>query len=163
MSFEYSIKSLGSLQYYNILNQVFYVYQLKVDILLLMDLLHIDIFYQYLIGGLLNLIMNFFFLIKSLQLLIFCMIGLEYGTNVFYFNIKLIILYLILHSAILFCILFQHYEYDVILTKVCKLFSSLLLSAILLISSVYVLCRSLLNRCCNFDMIHCSVSNFYYH
>ena len=43
--------------------------------------------------------------------------------------------------------------YDVILSKVCNLLSSLLLSAILLISSVYTLCASLLSLCCDFDNI----------
>ena len=43
--------------------------------------------------------------------------------------------------------------YDVILSKLCNLLSSLLLSATLLISSVYTLCALLLNLYCNFKII----------
>ena len=43
--------------------------------------------------------------------------------------------------------------YDVIQSKVCNLLSSSLLSAILLISSVYTSCLSLLNLCCDFNTI----------
>ena len=46
---------------------------------------------------------------------------------------------------------------NVILSKVCNLLSSLLPSAILLISPVYTLCASLLNLCYDFDII--SLSN----
>ena len=45
------------------------------------------------------------------------------------------------------------YGYDVILSKVFNLLSALLLSAILLISSVYTLCASFLNLFCDFNMI----------
>ena len=45
------------------------------------------------------------------------------------------------------------YGFDVILLKICSLLSSLLLNAILLISSVYPLCASLLSLCCDFNMI----------
>ena len=41
------------------------------------------------------------------------------------------------------------YGYVAIPSNVCNLLSSLLLSAILLISSVYTLCASLWNLCCN--------------
>ena len=44
---------------------------------------------------------------------------------------------------------FALYVYVVILSKVCNLLSSLLLSAILFICSVYKLCDSLLNLCCD--------------
>ena len=43
--------------------------------------------------------------------------------------------------------------YDVILSNVCSLLPSSLLSAILLISSVYTLCASLLDHCCDFNVI----------
>ena len=49
-----------------------------------MDLLHIDIFYQYLVGYLSNLIVHLFFLIQNLLLLIFCMDDLEYMVTVSY-------------------------------------------------------------------------------
>ena len=48
---------------------------------------------------------------------------------------------------------FVPYGYVVISSKVCNLLSSLLLSAILLICSVYALCFLLLNVCCDFHMI----------
>ena len=44
------------------------------------------------------------------------------------------------------------YGYDVILTKLCNLLSSLLLSTILLTSLAYTSCNSLLNLCCDFSM-----------
>ena len=62
--------------------------------LLHIDLLHIDIFYPYLVGGLLNLIMHLFFLIQSLQLLTFCLNVIEYMAN--------------LDNA-LFCFYFRHH------------------------------------------------------
>ena len=45
------------------------------------------------------------------------------------------------------------YGYDVIPSKVCNLLPSLLLNAVLLISSVYTFCASLFNLCCDSDMI----------
>ena len=48
---------------------------------------------------------------------------------------------------------FTPYGYDIILSKICDLLSSLLLSAILLISLVYTLCDSLLILCCDSDMV----------
>ena len=45
------------------------------------------------------------------------------------------------------------YRYDVILSRVCNLLSSLLVSAILLIYSVYTLCASPLNLFFNFSII----------
>ena len=60
----------------------------------------------------------------------------------------------ILSSSILHTFLtLAPYGYDVILSKACNLSSSLLLNAVLLISSVYALCASLLNLCCDFNMI----------
>ena len=54
-------------------------------------------------------------------------------------------------------------KHNVILSKVCNLLLLLLLSAILLISSVYTSCLSLLNLCCDFNMISCLISNLYNH
>ena len=48
---------------------------------------------------------------------------------------------------------FGPYGYVVILSKVCNLLSVLLLSAILLISSEYMQCASLVNLCCDFSMV----------
>ena len=48
---------------------------------------------------------------------------------------------------------FVPYGYVLILSKVCNLLSSLLLSTILLTSSVYSQYPSLLNLCCDFSMI----------
>ena len=49
---------------------------------------------------------------------------------------------------------FVPYGYVVILSKVCNLLSSLQLSAILLISSVYTQCAPLLSLCCcDFSMV----------
>ena len=45
------------------------------------------------------------------------------------------------------------YGYDVLVSKVFDLLLSLILSAIFLISSVYTLCVSLLNLCCNAKML----------
>ena len=55
-----------------------------------MDLLHTDIFYQYLAGCLLNSIVHLLFQIQSLLLLVFCMDDLEYMATLnyiaFYFH-----------------------------------------------------------------------------
>ena len=48
---------------------------------------------------------------------------------------------------------FVPYGYVAILPKVCHILLSLLLSAMLLVSSVYAKCASLLNLCCDFSMI----------
>ena len=48
---------------------------------------------------------------------------------------------------------FVPYGYVLILSKVCNLLSSLLLNAILLTSSVYTQCASLLNFCRHFSLI----------
>ena len=52
------------------------------------------------------------------------------------------------------------YGYDVIPSKVCNILSSLLLNAILLISSVNTLCTSLLNLCYDFNMISLFCKHF---
>ena len=56
-----------------------------------MDLLLINVFYQYLVDFLLNLIMHLFFLIQNLILLLFCMGDLEYMPTLdyvlFYFHL----------------------------------------------------------------------------
>ena len=48
---------------------------------------------------------------------------------------------------------FVPYEYVAILKNICNLLSSSLHSSILLISSLYAQCVSLLNVCCDFSMI----------
>ena len=48
---------------------------------------------------------------------------------------------------------FAPYGYGLILSKVCNLLSSLILSAILLTSSVYTQCASLSNLSCTFSMV----------
>ena len=65
-----------------------------------------------------------------------------------------------INHSYLFNISFSHtlkafvsYGYVLILLNVCNLLSSLLLSAILLISSVYTQCASISNFCCDFCMI----------
>ena len=77
-----------------------------------MGLLHIDIFYKYLVEYLLNLKMHLFFLIQNLLLLIFCMDDLEYMVTLsyvlFYFHygnhhikidhLYLLIILLIIHT-----------------------------------------------------------------
>ena len=56
---------------------------------------------------------------------------------------------------------FTKYGYDSILSKTCHLSSSLLLNAILLISSVNTLCASILNLCCDINMISSFCRHFY--
>ena len=127
-----------------------------------MDLLHINIFYQYLVDGLLNLITHLFFLIQNLQLLIFFMDDLEYrpfGICCFIFTCNIIKINhfipdtLFSNSVLHTFPAFAPYGYDVILWKVCNRLSSLLLNAILWISSVYTLCNLFLNLCCDFNII----------
>ena len=55
------------------------------------------------------------------------------------------------------------YGYSVNLSKVCNLLSSLLLSAIFLISSVCSLCSSTLNLCCDYNVISLFSKQFYNH
>ena len=64
-------------------------------------------------------------------------------------TIKINYLYLLSLSLSYTLKAFNPYRYVVILSKVCNLLSSLLLSAILFICSVYKLCDSLLNLCCD--------------
>ena len=73
ISFEYSAYILCQ-------NPLFYY----IHILFHMDLLRTNIFYQCLVDFLLNLIINLFFQILSLLLLIFCMDDLEYLANFYY-------------------------------------------------------------------------------
>ena len=55
---------------------------------------------------------------------------------------------------------FLPYAYVLILTKFYNLLSSLLLRAILLTSSVYTQCPSILSLCCNFGMISFLIKQF---
>ena len=57
---------------------------------------------------------------------------------------------------------FVPYKY-VVIPSFCNLLSSLLFSAILLTYSVYTLCASLLNRCCDFGMISLLSNQFSLH
>ena len=61
--------------------------------------------------------------------------------------IKINHLYLLIISLSHTLTEFVPYGYAVTLSKVCNVLSSLILSAILLISSVYTQCASLLNLC----------------
>ena len=63
---------------------------LSIDILPHKDLLRTNIFYQCLVGFLLNSIINLFFQILNLQLLIFCMDDMEYMVNLYYFKFNFI-------------------------------------------------------------------------
>ena len=110
---------------------------------------------------LLNLKIQLFFLILSLQLIIFCMDDLKYMAyfEFFFFflficiTIKINHLYLLSISLSHTLKAFVRYGYVVILSKVYSFLSSLLLSAMLLISSVYLQFGSLLNHCCDFSMV----------
>ena len=84
--------------------------------------------------------------------------GLSSILFLFVTSSKLIILYL--NIAFRYCIQqlhtfpkFARYGYDVMLSKVCNLLSSLLFCEILSSSSVYTLWALLLNFCCDFDII----------
>ena len=125
-----------------------------------MDLLHINIFYQDLTGCLLDWIMHLFFQIQNLQLLVFCMDDVKYMATLNYFLpflhciiIKINHLYLLSISLSHTRKTFVPFRYFVILWEVCKILSSWLIRATLLISSVYTQCASLLNLCCNSNMI----------
>ena len=56
---------------------------------------------------------------------------------------------------------FAPYGYDIILSNVYKLLSLLLLSAILVISSVPTLWASLLNLCCDFNIVSLFSKHFF--
>ena len=126
-----------------------------------MDLLHTKLFYQCLVDFLLNLIINLFFQILSLQLLIFYMDDLEYIAN---FNYLWFYFYQHNHQSLLFIFIivalfhcnfsriksftisislshtlkkFVSYGYVSIPPNVCVLLSSLLLNAILFTSCLY--------------------------
>ena len=68
-------------------------------------------------------------------------------------NCKINHLYLLSISLLHTLKSFVPYGYVAILSNVCYLLLSLLLSAILLISLVYTQCDSFLNVCCDFSMI----------
>ena len=136
-----------------------------------MDLLHIDIFDQYLVDSLLSLIMHFFFPDPQSPVInvLYRWSGI-YGQfwlcSVLFFFSNIIKLnhFIFRHSSSSFLHIFPllaPHVYNTILWKVCNLLSSLLLSAILLISSLYTLCASFLNFCCDFRQVHCLISNFY--
>ena len=126
-----------------------------------MDLLHINLLYQYLAVCLLNLIMYFVFSDPEPPL-----ISVVYGgsgiygyfewCSVFFFIsiiIKINHLYLLSISLSHTSKAFAPCGYFVILPNVCNLLLSLHLSAILLISSAYLQCASFLNLCCDFSMV----------
>ena len=105
--------------------------------------------------------MHLFFQIQNLLLLVFCMDDLEYiatlNNVLFIFNstiIQINHLYLLSISLSHTLKAFVPYGFVVILSEVCNFLSSLPLSAILLTSSVYTQCASLLNLCHDFSMIH---------
>ena len=125
-----------------------------------MDLLDTNEFYQYLADCLLNLIMHLFLLIQNLLLVIFYINDLEYMAALDYalcyfhfYNLKTNHLYLLSTSVLHAFPTLAPYGYDVFQSNAFRLLSSLLLPAILLISSVYTYCASFLNVCCNFNMI----------
>ena len=94
--------------------------------------------------------MYLFFLSQNIQLLIFCMDDLEYMTILFHF---MFILRYCNNSLLHTFLTFAWHGYDVTLTKVCNLLSSLLLNSILSVSSVNTLFAWLLNLSCDFNMI----------
>ena len=115
----------------------------------------LNINYQYLTDCLLKSIMCSFFLFQYLLLLIFYMDGLVYMFCCIFICIILKInhLYLLSTSVLHTFPRLAPYRYDVILSKLCNLLSSLLLSVSFLISSIYTLCAWLLNICCEFSII----------
>ena len=100
--------------------------------------------YQYLVADLINWIMNLFFQIQNLQLLILYMDGLYYIAtfNLFFF-------FLLTRSLLI------TYAYVSIGSIDCTLLSSFELKAILLISPVKTLCLSLLNLYSVFNIDLC--------
>ena len=106
--------------------------------------------------------MNLFFLIKSLQLLLFYMDDKEFLANsdyvLLFFSFitssKLIIFFIVTFNLFLSLTksLLAPYTYVSIESVDCILLSLFELKAILLISSVKTLCFSLLNICCIFDI-----------
>ena len=106
--------------------------------------------------------MNLFFLIKSLQLLLFYMDDKEFLPNSDYVPLffsfitssKLIIFFIVTFNLFLSLTksLLAPYTYVSIESVDCILLSLFELKAILLISSVKTLCFSLLNICCIFDI-----------
>ena len=100
--------------------------------------------YQYLVADLINWIMNLFFQIQNLQLLILYMDGLYYIAT---FN--LFFIFLLTRSLLI------TYAYVSIGSIDCTLLSSFELKAILLISPVKTLCLSLLNLYSVFNIDLC--------
>ena len=106
--------------------------------------------------------MNLFFLIKSLQLLLFYMDDKEFLPNsdyvLLFFSFitssKLIIFFIVTFNLFLSLTksLLAPYTYVSIESVDCILLSLFELKAILLISSVKTLCFSLLNICCIFNI-----------
>ena len=126
-----------------------------------MALLHVNIFYQCLVDCLFNVInvtswsktSNYWYPVS----MTWNIATLDYVLFYFhYFHCIIITMnhWYLLHSSVLHTFpTLGPYGYNVILSKVCNLLSSLLLSATLLISSVYTLCVFLLGLCCGFKMI----------
>ena len=104
--------------------------------------------------------MNLFFHIQNLQLLIFCVDGQEFLSNLDYvflcflcsFLYRFIILLHLISSFSLTKSLILPYAYVSIESVDCILLSSFKLKAVLLISSVKTLCLSLFNLCCVFNI-----------
>ena len=65
--------------------------QLTIDILLHMDLQRINKLYQYLVGDLLDQIINLFFLSMRLQLLIFCVDDQDFVADLDYVILRLLL------------------------------------------------------------------------
>ena len=131
---------------------------LKIAILLYMNLLHISIFYQYLVDYLSTLIMYLFF--PGLEPPIISILYRWPGIYV-HFNLMLsfIFIQIIIKIDQLLSISLSHtlkafapYRYVAILSIFCNFLSSLLLSAILLIYSVYTLCASILKLCWDYSI-----------
>ena len=121
------MKAFGSLKCF-ILHFLFC--SLKIDILLREGLLHSNIFYQYLVDYLLNLLMHLFFLIQNLLLLIICVDDLEYMLLWIMFYFVFISIIIKINHLYLLSISFSHnvkafvpYGYVIILSKVYNLLS----------------------------------------
>ena len=93
--------------------------------LLHVNLLHNNIFYQCLTASLLNLVMNFFFLIQNLLILIFCMDDRGLYIMFYFIFISIIIqincLYFFRTDVLFTFPAFLSFGYKVILSKVCNM------------------------------------------
>ena len=110
--------------------------------------------------------MSLFFLIQSLQLLIFCMDDMEFVANLDYFFYVLFCNIIKINPFLYYFIILLHLISSFLLTRSffvpcayafiesidCILLSLLVLNAILLTSSVNTLCFSLLSLCCYFNI-----------